>query len=186
MARRGGSRGMPRVVAWQPPLQPPRHSMVTPRNVNPHGPPMFTAPRLGLGLGLGFHGMPWASVEGSVVYRGRCRGRLCRRWCHGMPRHVVKKGYNVHPPPCLPSPPRVRQLCPAPRRQTVGTKQARLARHPPTPTTPFMRLITSNIRNKKKITEDPAVERRKEDKGRPRSNQLHPLAARVAKACSTS
>ena len=49
---------------------------------------------LGLGLGLRFHGMPWRSVEGSVVRRGRCRGRLCRWWCHGMPRYtryVVKK-----------------------------------------------------------------------------------------------
>jgi len=40
--------------------------------------------------------MPWRSVEGSVVCRGRCRGRFCRRWCHGMPRHVAKKDNNVH------------------------------------------------------------------------------------------
>ena len=30
---------------------------------NPHGPLMPVAPRLG--LGLGFHGMPWRSGEGS-------------------------------------------------------------------------------------------------------------------------
>ena len=77
-----------------------------PRHPNVHGTSMFTAPRLGLGLGigvalgLGFHGMPWRSVEGSVVYRGRCRGRFAvgdATACHGMSRHVVKKGYNVHP-----------------------------------------------------------------------------------------
>ena len=51
-----------------------------------HGTPISTAPRLGLSLGLGFHGMPWRSVEGSEVCRARCRGRFCRRWSHGMSR----------------------------------------------------------------------------------------------------
>ena len=79
------------------------HGSPTECNGNPHGTPMFTAPRLGsgLGLGLGFHGMSWGSVEGSVVCRGRRRGRFCCRWCHGMPRHVVKKNNNEYPPPKL-------------------------------------------------------------------------------------
>ena len=61
---------------------------------NPHGTPMSTAPRvgLGLGIGLGFQGMPRRSEEGSVV----CRGRFCRRWCHGMPRPVAEKDNNAH------------------------------------------------------------------------------------------
>ena len=87
MARRGGYRGMPRVV----PLQP---GISAECDDNPHGTPLFTAPKSG--LGLGFHGMPWRSVEGSIWYavddavevRGRfrvvCRGRFCRGWCHGM------------------------------------------------------------------------------------------------------
>ena len=71
------------------------HGNPTECHVNPRGTPMSTAPRLGLGLGLGFHGMPWRSAEGSVVCCGRCRGRFCRRWRHGVPRHVAKKDNNV-------------------------------------------------------------------------------------------
>ena len=56
------------------------HGNLTACHGNPHGTPTPAAPRLGLRLGL--HGMPWRSVEGSVV----CRGKFCRRWCHGMSR----------------------------------------------------------------------------------------------------
>ena len=80
---RRGYRGM---VPWQPLWQPPRHSMATSRHViaTPMAP---QCPRhLGLGLSFGFHGMPRRSVEGSVVCHGQCRGRVCRRWCHGMSR----------------------------------------------------------------------------------------------------
>ena len=52
--------------------------------------------RVRLGLGLGFHGIPWRSVEGSVVCHARCRGRFCRRWWHGIPLRVTKKDKNVH------------------------------------------------------------------------------------------
>ena len=56
------------------------HGSTTEYHGNPRGTPMFTAPRLGLGLELGFHGMmPW-KVLPQVV-----------------PRHVMKKVNNVHP-----------------------------------------------------------------------------------------
>ena len=66
------------------------------------------------------------------------------------------------------------------------TKQVKPARHPPTPHDSFHRLI--NRRNKEKGIERKTqrIERKKEDKGRPRLNQLHQLAAQVAWTCSTS
>ena len=73
---------MPWVVPWKPLRQPPRHAMhsnLTACQGNPHGTPVSTTPR----LGLGFQGMSWKCVEGSAVCRGRCLGRFCRRWCHG-------------------------------------------------------------------------------------------------------
>ena len=71
-----------------------RHSMATSRHVmtTPTAP---QCPRH-LGLGLGFHGMPWKSVECFVVGRGRCRGTFCRTWYHGMPRLVARKDNNEH------------------------------------------------------------------------------------------
>ena len=63
------------------------HGNPTECHGNPGGTLMFTVPRLG--LGLGFHGMPWRSGEGSVVCRGRCRRRFCRRRCHDI--YFVKK-----------------------------------------------------------------------------------------------
>ena len=62
----------------------PRYVMATP-----------TAPRLGLGLGFGSgcHSMPWRSVEGSVV----CRGRFCCRSCHTA-RLSREKGQNCTSP----------------------------------------------------------------------------------------
>ena len=91
--RRGGGRGMLWVVPWQPPRQPQRHSMAISRSVMAT-PTVPQRPRH-LGLGLGLRGMPWKFLEGSVVCRGRCRGRVWRSWCHGMPRHVAKNGNNV-------------------------------------------------------------------------------------------
>ena len=83
-----GFHGTPWEVLWQATggtMETPAaaatalHGNPTECHDNPHGTPMFTAPRLGLGMGLGFrsgvHGMRWRSAEGSVVYRGRCRGR---------------------------------------------------------------------------------------------------------------
>ena len=54
------------------------HGNSTACHDNLHGTPMSKAPRLGMGLGLvlGFHGMPLRSVEDSVVCRGRCLGRF--------------------------------------------------------------------------------------------------------------
>ena len=89
----------------------PRHSMggtiVTPviiataltRNLtacqgNPRATPTSTAPRVG--VGLGFHGVPWRSVERSVVCRGQCSATGDRWWCHDMPRAVVKKYSSMH------------------------------------------------------------------------------------------
>ena len=73
----------PAATDTAPPTAP--HGNPTACYGNPRGTPRC---RRHLGLGLGFHGMPWRSVEGSVV----CRGSFCCRWCHGNDTARREKG----------------------------------------------------------------------------------------------
>ena len=60
--------GMRCTMATPAAIATAHHGNLTACHGSSHGTPMSTAPRLGLvlGLGYGFHDMPWTSVGGSV------------------------------------------------------------------------------------------------------------------------